>query len=127
MYPFYFGTTNLECMNRLNAKGKRSAPYRWVHQITHRYLYYRGKYFEYFTNSRGYVNNYPTRGSQCNAETEYFSAGYGVLSLECMKKCARSYTRKYGYFSSLSNNCHHFANKMAEILCDYNSCPSWCL
>ena len=41
--PYYFGTTNLLCMLR----EKREAPRRAQWEISHRFLYYQGYYFDF--------------------------------------------------------------------------------
>eukprot|EP00105_Crassostrea_gigas_P007454 XP_011421704.1 PREDICTED: uncharacterized protein LOC105324338 [Crassostrea gigas] len=45
--PYYFGTTDLSCMHR-NIRGKRSAPSRGTLEWVHRFIYYKGYYFEFF-------------------------------------------------------------------------------
>lgn len=128
-YGFYFGTTNLACFNR----GKRSPSISTI-RLTHRYLYYRGYYYEWTgligksagkTEGRTLIGTSPRR-SYCNSETDYPAAGYGVLSTECVKGCARYYQAAY-YFHGLYNNCHHFANWLADILCTRSSCPFNCV
>ncbi|VDI57921.1 Hypothetical predicted protein [Mytilus galloprovincialis] len=128
-YGFYFGTTNLACFNR----GKRSPSVSTI-RLTHRYLYYRGYYYEWTgllgktagkTEGRTLIGTSPRR-SHCNSETDYPAAGYGVLSTECVKGCARYYQAAY-YFNGLSNNCHHFANWLADILCTRSTCPYDCV
>ena len=44
--PYYFGTTDLFCL--VSKKGKRSAPSRSTLDLTHRFIYYKGFYFEFF-------------------------------------------------------------------------------
>lgn len=41
-YPYHFGTGDKYCVRR-----KRRTPWRGVWEITHRYLYYRGYYFDF--------------------------------------------------------------------------------
>ncbi|KAJ8315938.1 hypothetical protein KUTeg_005952, partial [Tegillarca granosa] len=49
---YYFGTTDLICMNKLSSRRKRAAPWRSTLVITHRWIYYDGWYFERFTAIR---------------------------------------------------------------------------
>lgn len=46
--PYYFGTTNLWCMMK-NEKGKRDAPWRSTIALTHRFIYYKGYYFDFLS------------------------------------------------------------------------------
>ncbi|CAG2215300.1 unnamed protein product [Mytilus edulis] len=127
-YGFYFGTTNLDCFNR----GKRSPSISTI-RLTHRYLYYRGFFYEWMgvggktTGSTKGITSIGTsaRRSHCNSETDNTAAGYGVLSTECIKGCARFFQVAYD-FNGLSNNCHHFANWLADILCTRSTCPFNC-
>ncbi|XP_063448936.1 uncharacterized protein LOC134728300 [Mytilus trossulus] len=118
-YGFQFGTQDLACV-----KGKRKrSPSREELRIAHRYIKYRGVYYEFFDGGATY-NTSPHR-SNCRAGTESYASGYGVLSTECVKRCARHYgnVRPYNVFT---RNCHHFANWLADILCRESSCPSYC-
>ncbi|XP_061174366.1 uncharacterized protein LOC133183422 [Saccostrea echinata] len=122
--PFYFGVTDLSC---LNGKKKRSAPARGVWDYTHRFIYYRGYYFEFFVGSFTRIGSSRLAGSRCRGGIERSPAGYSYLSLDCIKRCARRYRYKYGLYNVVLNNCHNFANRMSEVLCRRGyQCPSWC-
>lgn len=121
--PYYFGTTNLACM--INGKRKRRAPSRGVWEYTHRFIYYQGYYFE-FSNRGIFVHRNRIDSHRCSGGTESSPAGYSYLDVECIKSCAHSYRHNFGNYNFLSNNCHHFANKLSEVLCTRSSCPSWC-
>ena len=45
--PYYFGTTNLWCIK----KGKREAPSRGTWSLSHRFIYYKGYYFEFLSKN----------------------------------------------------------------------------
>lgn len=117
-HGFQFGTQDLACV-----KGKRKrSPSRAEDRIAHRYIKYRGVYYEFMPSGTKYGSS-PYR-PRCRAGTESYAAGYGVLSTECVKGCARYYERRPYHF--YTRNCHHFANWLADILCNKSSCPSFC-
>ncbi|KAJ8299733.1 hypothetical protein KUTeg_023793 [Tegillarca granosa] len=120
-YPYYFGTTNLICMS---SKGKR-APDRGLWDISHRWIYYQGFYFERLSDRDVYGTSL-TDSDKCSHQMESVPAGYSKLSVDCIQKCTNRYRQKYGGYSLLSNNCHKFANRLSAILCDSVTCPSWC-
>ncbi|CAC5361207.1 unnamed protein product [Mytilus coruscus] len=118
-YGFQFGTQNLSCV-----KGKRKrSPSRATGRLAHRYIKYRGVYYEFMPWGTEYGSS-PYRPN-CRAGTESYAAGYGVLSTECVKGCAKYFgqTKRYSFGG---RNCHHFANWLANILCKESSCPSYC-
>lgn len=120
-HPYYFGTTNLICMS---SKGKR-APDRGLWDISHRWIYYQGFYFERLSDRDVYGTSL-TDSDKCSHQMESVPAGYSKLSVDCIQKCTNRYRQKYGGYSLLSNNCHKFANRLSAILCDSVTCPSWC-
>lgn len=125
--PYYFGVTDLACMNDKKRKGKRSAPARGIWDYTHRFIFYRGYYFEFFVNSNARIERSRAAGGKCGGGRERSPAGYSYLSLDCIKRCAIRYSSKFGKYDNVINNCHSFANKMSEVLCRRGStCPSWC-
>lgn len=133
--PYYFGTTELMCMryglHRKNPIMKRHAPSRFTFNPTHRWIYYAGMYLE-FGNRIGkdaaLVNYYvPHLGDVCPLDLEPEPAGFSRLSPECVKGCVENYTDKYGNYHVYTNNCHHFVNKISQIMCESVICPEWCL
>ena len=54
--PYYFGTTNLWCMK----KGKRGAPSRNTWALSHRFIYYKGYYFEFLSKNLLIIMILPT-------------------------------------------------------------------
>ncbi|XP_078312609.1 uncharacterized protein LOC144619131 [Crassostrea virginica] len=123
-YSYYFGTTDLHCM-----RGKREMPWRGIWEITHRLLYYRGYYFDFLDNSRAYILRSRRAGHRCDGGLEGSPAGYSQVSISCLKGCARNYRCQFGDYNLLSNNCHHFANRLSFVLCRVRKgyCPTWCL
>nr|XP_022345252.1 uncharacterized protein LOC111137850 [Crassostrea virginica] len=122
--PYYFGTTNLWCIK----KGKREAPSRGTWSLSHRFIYYKGYYFEFLRNSNAVIGTSARDSHRCSSRREGSPAGYSRLSLECIKGCARNYRCTYGRYRLLGNNCHKFANRLSAVLCTTGTtCPSWCL
>ncbi|XP_062607345.1 uncharacterized protein LOC134282015 [Saccostrea cucullata] len=122
--PYYFGTTNLWCMN----KGRRGIPTRGVWELTHRFIYYKGLYFEFSSDSKAHVSPNRLLGYKCSGGRESSPAGYSEVDVECLKGCARNYRCTFGSYNLLSNNCHKFANRLSEVMCKRGSgCPRWCL
>nr|XP_022335681.1 uncharacterized protein LOC111132197 [Crassostrea virginica] len=123
--PYYFGTTNLLCMLR----EKREAPRRAQWEITHRFLYYQGYYFDFLENSKVEIGRSRLDGHRCDGGLEASPAGYSNVSIECLKGCARNYRCHFGDHSLLFNNCHYFANRLSSVLCTSKEglCPTWCL
>ncbi|XP_011421702.1 uncharacterized protein [Magallana gigas] len=120
--PYYFGTTNLFCM-----AGKRGAPARGTWALSHRFIYYKGYYFEFLSSSKASISTQRQAAGRCSGGRESSPAGYSELSLECIKGCAKNYRCHFGTYSLLGNNCHKFANRLSEVLCTRGtSCPSWC-
>ncbi|KAH3800826.1 uncharacterized protein LOC127839325 [Dreissena polymorpha] len=113
--PFYFGTSNLACVKNLGkGKRRRSVDTVSVTRLTHRYLYYCGSYYEFGTGYPPY-RTLPYGWYRCNPETDSEPAGYSNAYPDCSKSCADKYVRQKP-FSTLNNNCHHFANAMAKYL-----------
>ncbi|XP_061162586.1 uncharacterized protein LOC133171798 [Saccostrea echinata] len=120
--PYYFGTTDLLCKI-----GRRSAPSRFTLSLSHRWIYFDGEYFEWGVNGQSYhYGSTLTDGDHCRTEQEEEPAGYSQLDKSCIEKCARSYKGRYGSYNLLTNNCHIFANKLSEVLCNHTTCPEWC-
>ncbi|XP_052706245.1 uncharacterized protein LOC128181767 isoform X2 [Crassostrea angulata] len=125
--PYYFGTTDLSCMHR-NIRGKRSAPSRGTLEWVHRFIFYKGYYFEFFDNSKAYISTQRQFANVCPGGPESSPAGYSELDIDCIKGCARNYRCHFGSYSLLGNNCHHFTNEISRVLCTSGqSCPAWCL
>ncbi|XP_062573575.1 uncharacterized protein LOC134235458 [Saccostrea cucullata] len=121
--PYYFGTTKLSCIKKF----KRGAPTRGRLSYTHRFIYYKGKYFDFLGNSKVAISNSRLAGSRCSGGREGSPAGYSTVSLSCIEGCARNYRCAYGRYSLWRNNCHDFANRISKVLCKRGSgCPSWC-
>jgi len=126
-HPYWFGQTNLNCLLRLCIKGKRAAPHRNTLEYKHRWIKYRGHYFEFGGPGKLlYISSSPDGAGSCSHSQESQDDGYGVLSVDCIKRYTRSYEQRLGAYNFLFNNCHHFANRLSDILCTESSCPSWC-
>lgn len=125
---YYFGTTDLPGGSSSSGKGrkKRSYPSRGIWEMTHRFIYYKGFYFEFFDDSTARISNRHVCPS-CPGSFENSPAGYSEVSVSCIKGCARNYRCTFGTYNFLDNNCHHFANELSKVLCTRISCPAWCL
>ena len=131
--PFYFGTTDLKCMQLMNLKrrifgratlARPQLPERQFWHLTHRWIYYDGWYFELFHKPR---TRFPVKSKWCSFEREANPAGYSKLPVSCIRKCTMYYIDRYRpSYLTFTHNCHHFANKIAEVLCQYSECPDWC-
>lgn len=123
--PYYFGTTELLCMT---TKGKReSAPSRSTGAFIHRFIYYKGKYFDFLGDSKVAISNSRYKGNKCSGTIESSPAGYSSISLACIEGCAKNYRCTFGRYDLFGNNCHKFANRISAVLCTRSSyCPSWC-
>lgn len=122
--PYYFGTTNLFCMA---SKGKRgSAPSRSIWALTHRFINYKGKYFDFLRSSRVAISNSRYKGTKCSGGIESRPAGYSSLSLACIEGCAKNYRCTFGSYDLFRNNCHRFANRISAVLSTSSACPAWC-
>ena len=85
------------------------------------YSFYKG-------NSNAVIGTSARDSHRCSSSREGSPAGYSRLSLDCIKGCARNYRCRYGTYSLLWNNCHHFTNRLSAVLCTTGTtCPSWCL
>ncbi|XP_061194582.1 uncharacterized protein LOC133202725 [Saccostrea echinata] len=127
-HPFYFGTTHLGCIMRHGKKGrKRSAPWRGPWDLWHRFIQYRGYFYDLKTNSMVSIARSRLNGHVCPGARETYPAGYSELSPECIEGCAKNYKCRYGRYDFLFNNCHNFANRLSEVLCRRGTtCPGWC-
>ncbi|XP_061194201.1 uncharacterized protein LOC133202400 [Saccostrea echinata] len=127
-YPYYFGTTDLLCVIMESLKrGKRSAPSRGTLDLSHRFIEYRGNYYDFLSNSKVSISKTRLWGDSCSGKKEASPAGYSELSPECIKGCARNYKCKYGSYNLLTNSCHHLANRLSKVLCRRGTtCPDWC-
>ncbi|XP_062605750.1 uncharacterized protein LOC134267558 [Saccostrea cucullata] len=127
--PYYFGNTQIDCLLSflIRHRGKRSAPWRGRWDLVHRFIYYRGKYFEFFDDSSVNIGNGRVGGHRCGGGIEGSPAGYSELSLECIERCTNRYTASFGGYNLLLNNCNSFVNRLSEVLCRRGTqCPSWC-
>lgn len=131
--PYYFGETDLACMNfgirRLN-RHRRTPPSRFTFKFSHRWIWTAGMYLE-FGNRVGrdaalVKTTYPNLGNVCTMTKEKIPAGYTRLSPGCIKSCIENYVDKFGNYSFYTNNCHHFVNKVSILLCLGKKCPKWC-
>ena len=75
-------------------RGKRGVPHRYEHALTHRWITYRGHYFELVGLGHAFASsNSPYGAGSCSQHQESRVARYGVLSVDCIKRCTRSYER----------------------------------
>ncbi|XP_062573574.1 uncharacterized protein LOC134235455 [Saccostrea cucullata] len=125
-HQYYFGYTNLGCLVHHFHIGKRSAPSRWTYP-THRFIEYKGYFYDFQMNSKVSIAKSRLSGDECSGAKEASPAGYSELSTDCIEGCAKNYACKFGNYSALFNNCHHFANHLSEVLCRKGTtCPDWC-
>lgn len=110
----------------MTKKGKRDAPSRGTKVLSHRWIQYKGYYFERINSGDIYTYGSSTESDKCSTQRESKPAGYSSLSVDCIKRCTNKYQRKYGSYGWWGNNCHHYANRISEILCTKTTCPSWC-
>ncbi|XP_048740595.1 uncharacterized protein LOC125654645 [Ostrea edulis] len=154
--PYFFGTSDLACvttkgrfhlivkrsvqMNSERNRTRRAAQTRHVFSPTHRWIYYKGMFYEWGTDGGtktrlfGFLNDaksysiktgLPYKGETCDWLMESMPAGYSSVSVECLMGCTANYWTVSGDYNILQNNCHHFANTISNILCS-NICPEWC-
>ncbi|XP_061194447.1 uncharacterized protein LOC133202616 [Saccostrea echinata] len=84
-YPYYFGTTDLVCVIIESRKrGKRSAPSRGTSDLSHRFIEYRGNYYDFLSNSKVAISKTRLWGNSCSGKKEASPAGYSELSPECI-------------------------------------------
>lgn len=127
--PFYFGTTDVECMRSIRRRQKRALvsyplPERKYWSLNHRWVYYEGWYFELFYRPH---TRRPAKSKFCRSSREAIPAGYSMLDIDCIRKCAVYYNKRFiARYNTFTHNCHHYANKIAEVLCTYSMCPDWC-
>lgn len=121
--PYYFGTTDLTCMMRSDRR-KREIPQRSKLLWAHRFIYYKGYYFEFGSNTAHIGTN--RSYNHCSGSVESKPAGYSTLSLDCIKSCTSNYRCYFGDYHLLNNNCHSFANRLSKELCLRTRCPRWC-
>jgi hypothetical protein len=127
-HPYWFGKTDLKCLMRSGRKkGKRGAPHKYTLACKHRWIKYCGHYFEFLGRGKLIYSSSSTDGAgSCSQSQESQAAGYSVLSVDCIKRCTRSYEEEFGDYNFLLNNFHHFANRLSDILCRKSSYPNWC-
>ncbi|XP_062573537.1 uncharacterized protein LOC134235426 [Saccostrea cucullata] len=125
-HQYYFGTTNLFCLLQ-HRLGRRSVPSRRTFIPTHRFIEYRGYYYDFQMNSKVSIAKSRLSGDECSGAKEESPAGHSELSTDCIEGCAKNYRCHFGNYSLLLNNCHHFANRLSKVLCRRGTtCPEWC-
>lgn len=122
--PYYFSDTAKHCAVRK----RRDAPDWSEIRIIHRWIYYRGWYFEFIGGTPRYRTSpyYSKHSCRNSPDMEDRPAGYGVVDVGCVKACTDRYVAVFGAYQLLTNTCHSLANKLSEVICDYSSCPAWC-
>lgn len=120
--PYYFGTTDLTFM--MTERRKRELQQRSERLWAHRFIYYKGYYFEFGSNTAHIGTN--RSYNHCYGAVESTPAGYSTMSLDCIKKCTSHYRCYFGDYHLLDNNCHVFANRLSQVLCFKKQCPNWC-
>ncbi|KAK2188244.1 hypothetical protein NP493_138g00015 [Ridgeia piscesae] len=122
-YPdgFWFGRQDLICVRRTDIaafrkKVKRSTSRVFVHDISHTVLYFRGRYYEWGTNPRGYRAEETPKATSCPITWRQRPAGTSRCSTDHAVRFARQYAVTYGDYNLIFNNCHHFVNRLAAIL-----------
>lgn len=126
-FPYFFGRTDVECIDR--AKRAALAAQRFTLKTkTHMWIQYRGIYFEFGVGKSrdAHLSSSPYGHGECASQIESLPAGYSSLSVDCLKKCAKNYSKRFGFFNVLYRHVHPFVNMMSRILC-LPSCPKWCI
>lgn len=117
-------------MRLIRTRHKRSLdspsfPNRKFWSLNHRWIYYNGWYFELFYRPH---TRRAAKAESCAIRREPHPAGYTMLDANCVRRCAIYYNERFvKRYNALTQNCHHYANKLAEVMCTYSSCPDWCL
>lgn len=96
-FPYFFGRTDDECIDRV----KRAAlsPQRLSHKNgNHMWIQYRGIFFEFGVGKSrdAHVSSSPYGHGECASQIESLPAGYSILSVECLEKCAKNYSKRFG-------------------------------
>lgn len=99
-------------------------PERKFWSLNHRWIYFEGWYFELFYKPH---TRRPAKSKFCRSSREAAPAGYSTMDIDCIRKCAIYYNKRFiARYGTFTHNCHHYANKIAEVLCTYSICPDWC-
>ena len=125
---FWFGTQSLNCLRsssqerdtRRQGRGRvrfgRDTIRRPDWHYIHRLIYYRQHVFEWGAGARGYYIGPHAAVPDCPTQWEVQPAGRSACSYARLEDFATGYKRRYGGYNLIANNCHHFANRAAELL-----------
>ena len=114
---FWFGTQSLTCLFGYT-RTRRSATRRSTLLPRHRLIYFRRFIYEWGVGEEhdGHrVAKYPST-TTCPITWEKKPAGISRCSPKYARAFTRRYERKFGQYSLLANNCHHFANRLVRLL-----------
>lgn len=132
---FWFGTQSLLCMNaklgslpdqrRIHRRSVVSSsssgfPTRSSLRYVHRLVFYRGLTFEWGTGTRGYHfdRNGAVSVRDCDVTWERRPAGESDCPVSRVVDFTLRYRSRFGPYNLLTNNCHHFANRVSKLLTD---------
>lgn len=130
---FWFGTQDLTCVLGIQfddlARDIRGRVPGWISSIrekraarrttlnpNHRIVYYKGQVFEWGTGSNGYHVGHQAVTRDCPVKWEREPAGYSHCPLRAARNFIHGYRTRYGGYNLLTNNCHHFANRLSHLL-----------
>lgn len=128
---FWFGTQSLFCINSktgfLPHLSKRSIihqdpsptfafPSRSNLRYVHRLLFYRGMTFEWGTGVQGHHLGYGASVRDCSVTWERSPAGESHCPVSKVTNFTLGYRNRFGPYNLLTNNCHHFANRISKLL-----------
>lgn len=103
-------------MLALGKKGKRSAPSRFTLSLTHRVIYYKDYIFETRPPPQWHVGPEWDSTTKCPVSWENTPAGTSRRSVQSVIDFVNDYTRRFGDYNFLVNNCHHVANRVSAFL-----------
>lgn len=95
-----------------------SAPDRNSLRYIHSLVYYKDTVFEWGTGVRGCHWGPTASVTDCPVTWEPSPAGRGRCHVDVLVNYTRLYRNRFGPYHLLTNNCHHFANRVSALLSD---------
>lgn len=130
---FWFGKQSITCMKSKPGAflppgiSKRSViyqdspdtsgyPSRYSLLYKHRLIFYRGTTFEWGTGVQGHHVGDGASVRDCPVTWERLPAGESHCPVSKVVNFTSSYRGRFGPYNLLTNNCHHFANRVSKLL-----------